>query len=465
MKIDVAAEVAACLKNAPGGNSTIEQVKAWLFDSRNGVAVRMSRIVEDETARDLLTEKAGRSWRDCTASDSEPQKLWLDLGASFGRIAAEDDRASIQFGPFPEDPKDEIFALNLSPLVLLDRSWTVRTLANECCDFCAAPLLTPSDLICPFPQLSLPYYAAVRQWQDNPLATGFYCNLQQVTIGDFIPASVILRLRLLMKIRFILRSEWTGYDDELDRKKKEFAARLNAIHRQLWATPDAEMREGAMGLVQVYLAGANPTGSHMMGYEADWSILPAYVPRELDVDLDHPKDGKRRLEALGLPPAFDGRWGRMRYVVQEAIKTHPSDVVSTTTRGLELLRDWWLAIKAGVLKSMPVGDIGVAPEVESSPWANLPNEPITLDRFMARFCETRSRDVRRYRRKALLAAARKKKNRRVTMPPLVKPHESGQSNKYFTHDLLSAWQGFIDENVHLPPLLAEYNIDGNVTGG
>ena len=41
-----------------------------------------------------------------------------------------------------------------------------------------------------------------------------------------------------------------------------------------WATVDAEERNGAMALLQVYLAGGKPGVAGLMGYEADWSILP-----------------------------------------------------------------------------------------------------------------------------------------------------------------------------------------------
>ncbi|MCK4625184.1 MAG: hypothetical protein KAV00_07735 [Phycisphaerae bacterium] len=33
--------------------------------------------------------------------------------------------------------------------------------------------------------------------------------------------------------------------------------------------------------------------------------------------------------------------------------------------------------------------------------------------------------------------------------------ENGRSKEYFTHDLLSAWSGYLDEGVDLPPLLRE----------
>ena len=106
-------------------------------------------------------------------------------------------------------------------------------------------------------------------------------------------------------------------------------------------------------------------------------------------------------------------------------------------------------------ESKPKGEL--SPRVAKRfPWANLPNDPITLDQFMVRFCEKRTRESRRCRREALLGAAR---NETVVMPPLA-TRKSGQSNKYFTHDLLNAWQGFIDDkNVHLPPLLPQYQHD------
>jgi CheY-like chemotaxis protein len=93
-----------------------------------------------------------------------------------------------------------------------------------------------------------------------------------------------------------------------------------------------------------------------------------------------------------------------------------------------------------------------ADPVETSRWASIPNAPIELDDFMARFCEHRSKENRMHRKRALLAAARHKT---VTMPPLAAPRKHGQANKYFTHDLLAAWQRYRDEGVELPPLLAQ----------
>jgi len=98
---------------------------------------------------------------------------------------------------------------------------------------------------------------------------------------------------------------------------------------------------------------------------------------------------------------------------------------------------------------------GAFPEVAPGPWADIPNEPITLDQFMVKYCEKRTAQLRRSRRRALLHAAW---HGTVRMPPLACPQMSGQSNKYFVHDLLKAWQNYQDEKLDLPPLLQQYQL-------
>jgi len=71
--------------------------------------------------------------------------------------------------------------------------------------------------------------------------------------------------------------------------------------------------------------------------------------------------------------------------------------------------------------------------------------------FMAKFCEHRSKQVRKNRKDALLSASRR---RRVAMPPEASPHKNGQAKKFFTHDLLAAWPGLMKEGFDLPALLA-----------
>jgi hypothetical protein len=38
------------------------------------------------------------------------------------------------------------------------------------------------------------------------------------------------------------------------------------------------------------------------------------------------------------------------------------------------------------------------------------------------------------------------------MPAVAGPHRSGQAKRYWTHDLLGAWQGFVEEGVDMPEL-------------
>ena len=73
------------------------------------------------------------------------------------------------------------------------------------------------------------------------------------------------------------------------------------------------------------------------------------------------------------------------------------------------------------------------------------------DEFMVRFCELRSEENRICRKKALLAAAR---HGTVALLPLASGRKPGQANKYFAHDLMAAWQRYIDEGVDVPPLKA-----------
>ena len=91
-------------------------------------------------------------------------------------------------------------------------------------------------------------------------------------------------------------------------------------------------------------------------------------------------------------------------------------------------------------------------EVMAERWLSIPNEPIGLDDFMVKFCEQRSRENRKARKRALLAAARHKT---VTLPPLAGIRKHGQSNKYFAHDLLAAWEGFKGEGIDLPQVVEQ----------
>jgi CheY-like chemotaxis protein len=94
----------------------------------------------------------------------------------------------------------------------------------------------------------------------------------------------------------------------------------------------------------------------------------------------------------------------------------------------------------------------VASSVHQGAWSSIPNEPIEIEDFIAKFCEPRSKEIRKCRKRALLAAAR---HETVTLPLRAEQRKHGQSNTYFTHDLLAAWQGFLDEGVDLPPLASK----------
>lgn len=86
-------------------------------------------------------------------------------------------------------------------------------------------------------------------------------------------------------------------------------------------------------------------------------------------------------------------------------------------------------------------------------WTHVSNEAVDLDDFMAGFCEQRSKEIRMYRKRAILAAAR---HGTVKLPPLAMPHKRGHANKYFVHDLLTSWQSFLDDGVDIPLLLPKF---------
>ena len=168
-------------------------------------------------------------------------------------------------------------------------------------------------------------------------------------------------------------------------------------------------------------------------------------------------DGKNRELFL----ARGAAWPDAQVVFGGAVRlktaSHP---VILTLAGMPLC-DLLPGVKTAVRPLVEIADVdgkvlriplqGAFPEVAPSPWANIPNDPITLDQFMVNYCEKRSKDLRQSRRKALLGAAR---NKKVKLPPLTGSYESGQSKKYFVHGLLKSWHGFLDEGVDLPPLLA-----------
>ena len=91
----------------------------------------------------------------------------------------------------------------------------------------------------------------------------------------------------------------------------------------------------------------------------------------------------------------------------------------------------------------------------SKTWPGIPNEPITLDQFMAKFCNQQKGTYIVGRRKALLAAVR---NRSVKLPVHFKPWKRGQAKKYPAHDLLDAWPSYVERSL-VTPLLPKYQKD------
>lgn len=139
--------------------------------------------------------------------------------------------------------------------------------------------------------------------------------------------------------------------------------------------------------------------------------------RLIAVPLIDMKERQAVAEGVGLSPA---KSGQAESVAEEKVLAHAS------------------------IPPMPVTD---------GRWQSIPNEPVELDDFMARFCEQRTRETRRFRKRALLAAAR---HGTVQLPPLAGGHKHGMPNRYLVHDLLAAWQVFQDEGVDLPPLCSNY---------
>ena len=170
-------------------------------------------------------------------------------------------------------------------------------------------------------------------------------------------------------------------------------------------------------------------------------------------------DGKKRelflARGVAWPDAAQvfGNCSRLKMASHPAVLTLAAMPSEPLLEGCDLAVRPLVEITRFVKGRMKIGLDDAFPEVEPGPWANLPNKPITLDMFMARFCEKQKGTYIIARRKGLLAAAR---NRSVKLPGHVMPWTSGQAKKYFTHDLLNSWRGFIDENVDLPPLLSQY---------
>ena len=337
MKIDVAAEVADCLKNAPGGDSSTDQAQAWLFTSQNSVAVRLRRIVDDEdkAAHDLLTERAARTWGRVTNPEGKAQRLWARLSAELlplAQRAADGLERRVDF--LPEGMLAKIFPPET----------TCREVAALCYMCCESPLAIKADLIFPYhgAWMLLPGDRTVRKWTKWRYAAD---AVEVPPVGDFVAAMVMNRLGMVKELLCTLvrlGKEGIQFTPESINREHELGDELRAVRNEIWDTPDDQERAGALALLQVYLA----LEEHQSGFEADWSVIPwpaepenttmFIIDRPEEKDLfPTPADSLYLWRARALSDTFD-----------RALKDWPGDVAKTVKGGLE----WLLKVLCEVSK-------------------------------------------------------------------------------------------------------------------
>lgn len=334
MNNDVAAEIAACLENVPGQDAGTGEVKAWLFTAQNSVAVRLRRILEDDdkTARNLLAERAGRTWGRVT-KEGKAQRLWTRLSAEFLPLVqgvADGLERRVDF--LPEGMLAKIFPPET----------TCRKVAKLCYMCCESPLAIKADLIFPYhgAWMLLPGDRTVRKWTKVRVARQYAVEVPP--IGDFVAAMVMNRLGMVKELLCMLArlpkaDIVLSFTPESINWEHELGEELRAVRNEIYDTPDAEERAGALALLQVYLA----LEEHQRGFEADWTVIPCpaddenmsgFIIDTLEQMERVPTEDRLylpRREALGC--TFDG-----------ALKDRPSEVVSIVKGGLE-----WLAGQLG----------------------------------------------------------------------------------------------------------------------
>ncbi len=118
---DAVVEVEACMADAPTRGDT-DSIKAWLFARQNSVAVRVERLLGLTEAREILTEAAGRTWKQVTDPKGQAQQLWQRLGRDLTPLAQGASEAlerKVDFNP------DGLLASVFSP------KYTCREVALE----------------------------------------------------------------------------------------------------------------------------------------------------------------------------------------------------------------------------------------------------------------------------------------------------------------------------------------------
>ena len=332
MKIDVAGEVAACLKSAPVGDCTADQVKAWLFTDRSPVAVRLRRILEDKAedkaARDLLTEAAARTWRLVNDPEGKAQRLWARMSAGLVPLAKNKAKAL----------QEKVNVVHPRGLLasIFPQTFTYRDAASSCASRCAGPLARKMDLISPcggymrdVADEAVRRWAAARHRKD--------CAVPMPVLGNFLAPLVLHRLGMMIDVLLYLRWVLEGRPEAVSEKLKALDRAIQddalALRDEIWDSPDAQGCAGAMALPQTYLA----LETRQPGFLADWSVVPWRGPTDrlaLTI-LDRQKD-----EAL-FPTREDrqksGRGYVLAYTFQEALEKRPIAMVSIVKSGLEWL--------------------------------------------------------------------------------------------------------------------------------
>jgi len=182
---------------------------------------------------------------------------------------------------------------------------------------------------------------------------------------------------------------------------------------------------------------------------------PADLPAQIERLREDRRDNKRLLEASERALALQAERGWKAGAGSEA--QCPAG------------RQASLVQSVATAESKPTASVSLGEPIQPEPggkttppsvlMAAIPNDPITIDAFMSKFCEARSKSNRICRKRVLLAAARHKT---VALPPQAGLRRHGQPSRYLTHDLLIAWQGFMNDGVDLPPLRSAYR-SGSVT--
>lgn len=354
MKQSTRDELAACLASAPPPDAPSGRIKAWLFTDQTNVAVSLGRLVEDdEKARAVLTEVAGRSWRWLADENGPVQRLWRSLRTVFEFAAAQGEgyaeAIDRHFKGILSQARDflppEAVAQLRDPQEVEGIGGRVLERVGQFLEWLHAPPVIPEDMLGPGPAARIPYRKQFADWISERVALGDPILVPEPALGDFVAFNVVNRLNMVARSTFPVRAgiPLPRGDSRVfpDATSPEDVVR--DIRLAVWTCADAADRRNACALLQVYL-------SETALLDPDWSVLPAAVPDELPGadEPEWPVMTERKSASLR---AVARRWKagvgawllRRRYVHRELLgnrlETRPSDVVRTVTGGLEWLRE------------------------------------------------------------------------------------------------------------------------------